>query len=105
MTLLQAAEAALIELKGLHEEVPQDCPGPKHCPTAKAILDLELAIGEENLNFQKLTQVREYIKDELTKTLHINAARLGQSVLAIIDGPKAPEATYPPMTVSDIPTA
>lgn len=48
MSLLQAAEAALTELRDLHPDIPQ-CPGPQYCPTARAILDLELAIGEEKL--------------------------------------------------------
>lgn len=56
MTLLDAAESALAELKVIHAStkcVGQGtgihCHGPEHCPTACAIRDLELAIGEARL--------------------------------------------------------
>lgn len=56
MTLLDAAEAALAELKVIHAStkcVGQGtgihCHGPEHCPTAAAIRDLELAISEARL--------------------------------------------------------
>ena len=35
----------LAELKDVHHDVPQ-CPGAEHCPTARAIADLEIVIGE-----------------------------------------------------------
>lgn len=65
--LLHAAEAALTQLRHLHEEaikaatekhaaetrsgvVLYGCPGPQHCPTAAAILDLEAEIAAARLN-------------------------------------------------------
>lgn len=52
-----AAEAALVELNILHlvhrrigdNSTVGACPGPDHCPTARAIHDLEIALAEERL--------------------------------------------------------
>lgn len=49
MTIIEAAEAALIDMRCLHTKDFHTCHGPDHCPTAKAIRDLELAIGETKL--------------------------------------------------------
>lgn len=54
MNLITAAEAALAELSRYHTHQLRDflnaeCPGPDNCPTAAAIRDLELAIGEAKL--------------------------------------------------------
>ncbi len=63
MTLINAAEAALIELQRLHTETPHPtfkCPGAPTCRIAAAIGDLSLAIGEEKL--ASLTKLADMIQ-------------------------------------------
>lgn len=53
MSLIIAAEAALIELKEYHQMLTMlnysSCPGIQHCPTAAAIANLEVEIAKSKL--------------------------------------------------------
>lgn len=89
------------ELIDLHHDQPQ-CPGAEHCPTARAIADLEILIGEMTLEAGNPNRDRQTIElliagEYLTRERFEYAQR-------IIDGAHAPEAeaTYPPMKVEDI---